>query len=239
MILIAAFDYTFGGDVLVGRTEWTVVQVVFWAAASYLVGQLIAAPSSALLEHGLTRWLLRPPTAILLGLQPRRWIERALAALFAEREYAPLPVPVREKILSKAAAKLGVEPSALTDPEAIFLAAYPASRTVADAVTRMDQFRNLYGFSRNVAFVSSASAVLLACRYFLSPSPQTAWLLAAAIVFAIGMYGRFATMQAMVPMSRLGMAEECVGAFLYLASEQMSGYVTGQIIEVNGGQYMA
>ena len=46
-------------------------------------------------------------------------------------------------------------------------------------------------------------------------------------------------MQATVPMSRLGVAEECVGAFLYLASEQMSGYVTGQIIEVNGGQYMA
>jgi 3-oxoacyl-[acyl-carrier protein] reductase len=50
---------------------------------------------------------------------------------------------------------------------------------------------------------------------------------------------QLATMQATVPMSRLGMAEECVGAFLYLASEQMSGYVTGQIIEVNGGQYMA
>jgi 3-oxoacyl-[acyl-carrier protein] reductase len=46
-------------------------------------------------------------------------------------------------------------------------------------------------------------------------------------------------MQATAPMQRLGVAEECVGAFLYLASEQMSGYVTGQIIEVNGGQYMA
>ena len=49
---------------------------------------------------------------------------------------------------------------------------------------------------------------------------------------------QLATMQAMIPMDRLGTAEECVGAFLYLASEQMSGYVTGQIIEVNGGQYM-
>ena len=45
-------------------------------------------------------------------------------------------------------------------------------------------------------------------------------------------------MQASIPMDRLGSAEECVGAFLYLASEQMSSYVTGQIIEVNGGQYM-
>jgi 3-oxoacyl-[acyl-carrier protein] reductase len=49
---------------------------------------------------------------------------------------------------------------------------------------------------------------------------------------------QLATMQATVPVGRLGLPEECVGAFLYLASEQMSGYVTGQMVEVNGGQYM-
>jgi 3-oxoacyl-[acyl-carrier protein] reductase len=41
-----------------------------------------------------------------------------------------------------------------------------------------------------------------------------------------------------IPMNRLGTAQECAGAFVYLASDQMSSYVTGQIIEVNGGQYM-
>ena len=41
-----------------------------------------------------------------------------------------------------------------------------------------------------------------------------------------------------IPMGRLGTADECAGAFLYLASDALSGYVTGQIIEVNGGQYM-
>jgi 3-oxoacyl-[acyl-carrier protein] reductase len=45
-------------------------------------------------------------------------------------------------------------------------------------------------------------------------------------------------MQATVPMNRLGTADECAGTFLYLASEALSGYVTGQVIEVNGGQYM-
>lgn len=46
------------------------------------------------------------------------------------------------------------------------------------------------------------------------------------------------TMRRTVPMGRLGTAEECVGAFLFLASDQLSSYVTGQIIEVNGGQLM-
>ncbi len=42
-----------------------------------------------------------------------------------------------------------------------------------------------------------------------------------------------------IPMQRLGLADDCAGTFLYLASDAASGYVTGQVIEVNGGQLMA
>ena len=49
---------------------------------------------------------------------------------------------------------------------------------------------------------------------------------------------QLAAMQATVPMNRLGTPHECAGAFLYLASDALSSYVTGQIIEVNGGQLM-
>lgn len=45
-------------------------------------------------------------------------------------------------------------------------------------------------------------------------------------------------MVASVPMARAGTVEDCVGAFLFLASSALSGYVTGQILEVNGGQLM-
>ncbi len=57
-------------------------------------------------------------------------------------------------------------------------------------------------------------------------------------------HDRFSTPQMLesfkgtIPMGRLGTVDECVGAFLYFASESLSGYVTGQIIDVNGGQYM-
>jgi 3-oxoacyl-[acyl-carrier protein] reductase len=44
--------------------------------------------------------------------------------------------------------------------------------------------------------------------------------------------------KATIPMNRIGTPDECSGAFLFLASDQLSGYVTGQILEVNGGQYM-
>ena len=43
---------------------------------------------------------------------------------------------------------------------------------------------------------------------------------------------------AAIPMGRLGTPEECVGTFLYLCSNELSGYMTGQILELNGGLVM-
>lgn len=45
--------------------------------------------------------------------------------------------------------------------------------------------------------------------------------------------------QETIPMQRLGVAQDCTGTALYLASNSLSGYVTGQVIEINGGQLMA
>ena len=43
---------------------------------------------------------------------------------------------------------------------------------------------------------------------------------------------------ATIPAGRLGTAEDCVGAYLFLACASLSGYIVGQVIEVNGGQLM-
>ena len=45
-------------------------------------------------------------------------------------------------------------------------------------------------------------------------------------------------MLATVPQGRLGVASDCVGTYLFLASNVLSGYIIGQTIEVNGGQLM-
>jgi 3-oxoacyl-[acyl-carrier protein] reductase len=43
---------------------------------------------------------------------------------------------------------------------------------------------------------------------------------------------------ASIPMGRAGQPEECVGAAFFLASDALSSYVTGQMIEINGGLLM-
>jgi 3-oxoacyl-[acyl-carrier protein] reductase len=49
---------------------------------------------------------------------------------------------------------------------------------------------------------------------------------------------RMEAMRQSVPLGRVGTADDLVGVFLFLASNNMSGYVTGQTIHVNGGQLM-
>ena len=43
---------------------------------------------------------------------------------------------------------------------------------------------------------------------------------------------------ASIPLKRLGTAEDCAPAYVFLASSALSGYITGQILEINGGQFM-
>jgi 3-oxoacyl-[acyl-carrier protein] reductase len=63
-------------------------------------------------------------------------------------------------------------------------------------------------------------------------------------VIATPFHDRYSTqaqmtaMVATIPQGRAGVAEDCVGAYLFLASATLSGYIIGQVIEVNGGQLM-
>ena len=49
---------------------------------------------------------------------------------------------------------------------------------------------------------------------------------------------RMEAMRDATAMGRVGVGGDCVGAFLFLASNELSGYITGNMIHVNGGMYM-
>ena len=49
---------------------------------------------------------------------------------------------------------------------------------------------------------------------------------------------RMEAMRLTTKLGRIGTPDDCVGAFLFLASNSLSGYITGQNIHVNGGQLM-
>ena len=49
---------------------------------------------------------------------------------------------------------------------------------------------------------------------------------------------RMEAMRQTTKLGRIGTPDDCVGAFLFLASNQLSGYITGQNLHINGGQLM-
>lgn len=190
MVTLAAIDRVFFGSMLATQAHWTVVNGAFWAAIAYLTGQILAIPSSVLLEHLLGRKLLRAPSRILLGLHAPRWREVAVRWLFGAREYEPFPVATRESILRKAATALGV-PVQDVDGEAAFHCAFPYARDAADSATRLDNFLNQYGMCRNVSLASLIASGLLTWRAAHTDA-RLDWALAiAAVVLALGLFGRF------------------------------------------------
>lgn len=42
-----------------------------------------------------------------------------------------------------------------------------------------------------------------------------------------------------IPLLRLGVPEDCAPAYLFLAANSLSGYITGQVLEINGGQLIS
>ncbi|WP_159585397.1 SDR family NAD(P)-dependent oxidoreductase [Chelativorans xinjiangense] len=96
----------------------------------------------------------------------------------------------------------------------------------------------LYGSAK--AFVSTLTRVL---AKELAPYSVRVNAVAPGVI-ATPFHERYSTPEQLaqvtkgIPLGRLGTAEDCVGAYEFLASERMSGYITGQVIEVNGGQLM-
>ncbi|HEX6784253.1 MAG TPA: hypothetical protein VF098_06325 [Sphingomicrobium sp.] len=190
MLLIGAVDYTLAGGALVQKSQWTVAEGLFWVAIAYLFGNVLAAPSAAVLEHLLARKLMDSPADVQLGLRERGRFERLFAGLFAPREYAPLMQSIQAKALDRAARETGLARDCLNG-EMVFQAAFHPVRQSADTTARLSVFLNQYGFSRNVAFASFLAFVLFVVQEIDSPTRLSVLLLCSSAALSFGMFGRF------------------------------------------------
>ena len=191
MIVLFALDYGFNNGAIMLREDWPFVQIVFAVAIAYLVGQMVAGVASILLEHWIARRVLRPPVAIMMCLGAPRSGESFIGRWIVGRYYQPNSDGQRAAVLRKVAKKLGKQPEEIIDPEDIFQVAFPVARQMPGAVERMDDFRKLYGFSRNVALSGLIAAGALAYRAAVAGEIELYWWALLVIVFSIAMFGRF------------------------------------------------
>jgi hypothetical protein len=192
LVLLFAADYWHnGGHYLMHHNQWTFFQGVLVVTLAYITGQIIAMPSSTILENGLARSILRPPTVILMS-NKQTWYERWIARLLGGRYYEPLPQGTRDNILDNAEKQTGKSRAHLSDHlEEVFMPAYVSSRTIEDSRKRMDDFRNQYGFNRNMAFSSLISACLLFHSAWRDSDPDAKTFAILALLLSLGMFLRF------------------------------------------------
>ena len=190
MLALAAFDRVFMGSMLANEQDWSFVAIAFWTAIAYLTGQLLAIPSSAILEHVVARRILNPPASILLGLKNPRRREAVFTQAFGAREFVPLSVASQRSILRKVSEKLDIAVEEV-DAESAFQCAFPIARSSVDSATRLDTFLNQYGMARNVSFASLIAAFLLLYHGWAETDHVSTNLGIAAVILSIGMFGHF------------------------------------------------
>jgi hypothetical protein len=181
-LLLFAVDYVIGTHLL-ARDAWTVVQSIGAIACAYAVGQIIGSMSLVVFENILVSKLLGYPRDILFGnAKAGRWAHLLLPAYFQA-----LP-PETQRAALERGKKVGIN----SPGEALFWPAYANARTTPAVMSRLENFLNLYGFCRNVAFVAYVDAALLywSYRWGGGPADNIVWACGALFIGA-GMTVRY------------------------------------------------
>ena len=144
------------------RESWTVVQGIVAISAAYAIGQLVASASSITFERLLVGKLLGYPSNVLFGsARAWPWIKLLLPSYFHS-----LPYQVQRINLEKGAIA-GIN----THGEELFYVAHANAKANPAVMARLDNFLNLYGFCRNIAFVALLGSVMLYWSYWFNNGP--------------------------------------------------------------------
>lgn len=144
-LAIAAWDFSFGTNYVL-KASWSPADGVVILFSAYVVGQILATPSSWLLERLLVARVLLSPSVNLL-IDSQVGFRKALQRTILGDYYSPFEKKLRDRIVSKAGANVGLG-------EPMFWCAYPIAKRDPTALSRMAGFLNQYGFCRNIAFVA-------------------------------------------------------------------------------------
>ena len=179
-LLVAAFDYSFGYQwLLVEKPRLVFVLLLIFAA--YLTGHLVAHLSKLCLEDFLVDKVLKRPAQTLLGKSSPRFFSFLFPGY-----YKPLPSERQERVRQQAAAR-GVTATG----EALFQHAYAVATQTQAAQNRLDEFRNLYGFARNMTFSLLFTSLFLLIAIWKTTPAADWWWSPFTALFALGMLYRY------------------------------------------------
>lgn len=189
---IVAWDLVFATHFVVGA-KWSVPDGIIVIVAAYIIGQILASPSSWLLEQRLVRRALGRPADVLIQGKPTSGWRGGLARSVLADYYAPLDAATAGRLREL------MDAENIQSGEALFWRVYPTIKAHAVAYARLEAFLKLYGFCRNLAFVALAAAVALGVSAAVAvvrsgsgaaASQHASWAVI-ALVIGLGMLHRY------------------------------------------------
>jgi hypothetical protein len=169
-VLVVTADYVWDLNLLKSKEISPVLGVALIVLA-YVTGQIISHFSALLMEQTLVHRILKRPSSLLLGASPR-W--RLCKWIFPQFHRA-LPESTQHRVRQQAVAR-----ACDATGEGLFLHAYATATRDERIQKRLDDFRNQYGFARNMSFAFLTSALAIVIAHWVGHHPiRLRWALLA------------------------------------------------------------
>lgn len=180
-VVLAAVDYVYGTGILLQRDVSPLLAAALVIFA-YVTGQIVAHLSATVLEYFVVKRVLKSPSILLLNARAR-WL--VLRWLFPNY-HRPLPVNIRDQVTEQAHRR-----GCIATGEGLFLHIYPIVTANDRLQARLDEFRNQYGFARNMSFAFLIAAVTIAISHRYGSHPvQLRWSVLAAVA-SVSLFYRY------------------------------------------------
>jgi hypothetical protein len=151
-VMIVSADRAFlAGTVL--THDYHALALIVLGLLAYTIGQTIATPAASILEDLIANRLIGTPASFLLGTRPATGWRRFLFPAYTR----PLPKAIADRVNSFLDGH-GLEHDQQT---LVLYGGLSLRATKPQLAQRLDNFLNLYGFSRNIAFSLLLSTVIL------------------------------------------------------------------------------
>lgn len=188
---LAVFDLAGSSEIILGA-DWNASSGIVTLLFSYILGQIIAAPSKAIVEQWIVAKLFLAPSIVLMGRSPKLRKRIFLKKTLFREYYTPLVDHMRTRIDRS-------ETSDAAQGEALFWRAFAVAKQDSIAYLRMQIFLKLYGFCRNMAFIGLSGSLVIFVSILLEhgglgsellSDERIKWVFLTQII-GIGMFHRY------------------------------------------------
>lgn len=148
---------------------------------TYVAGHVVAHFSSMFFERIAVHRILRSPSLLLLGTKPRikffKWV--------FPNYCRPLSESTQQRISEQVAAR-----KCTAKGEGLFQHVYPIVTRNERFQLRLDDFRNQYGFARNISFAFLVAAVAITIARWYGHPVELRWAVVAAVA-SVALFYRY------------------------------------------------